>query len=101
MAISKQFSGYNQRSKFLIGKVSNFSPKTNPEVPYYQRIRHTKSKKPFSNRYYFSFDTQIIPYVLPGEVISISPIQSETFRLLSEINQSMITELGDYIILDS
>lgn len=97
MAISKQFSGYNQRSKFLVGKVSNFSPEPAPQVPYHQRLRHTKSKRSFQNRFLTSFDTQVIPYVLAGEILP--PI--ETFRLLSEINQSMITELGDYIILDS
>lgn len=97
MAISKQFSGYNNRSKFILGKTSKFSPEPTG-IKYYQKTKHTRDQGSLQDAFLAAFKTQIYPTILPGQVLP--SIGGETFRILSELSQPMLTEVGDYLIIE-
>lgn len=97
MAISKQFSGYNNKSRFLAGKTSKFSPEST-SIKYYQKTKHTRDQGSLQEAFLASFNSQIYPTILPGQLL---PAQTtETLRILSELSQPMLTEIGDYLILE-
>lgn len=97
MARDPQFYGYNNQAKFLAGKTSKFSPEPTA-IKYYQKTRHTRDQGSLQEAFLASFNSQVYPTILPGELLPVGDVQ--TFRILSEVSQPMLTEIGDYLILD-
>ena len=97
MARNPQFSGYNGQSKFLLGKASKLSPEPTG-ISYYQKIKHTKNQGSLQEKFLESFNSQVYPTILPGELLP--PFVPETFRILSELSEPMLTEVGDYLVLE-
>lgn len=95
MARDPQFYGYNNQAKFLAGKTSKFSPEPTG-IKYYQKTRHTRDQGSLQEAFLASFNSQVYPNILPQDYV----IVPETFRILSELSQPMLTEIGDYLILD-
>ena len=97
MARNPQFSGYNRQSKFLLGKASKLSPEPTG-IKYYEKTKHTRDQGSLQEAFLASFNSQVYPTILPGRLLP--PFVAETFRILSELSQPMLTEVGDYLILE-
>lgn len=93
------FYGYNKRSKFVIGKRSALAPEP-PGIKYFQKTRHTRNQGSLQEAFLATFNTQVYPTILPGLALSPLPAPLTSFRILTELSQSMLTEIGNYLIIE-
>lgn len=87
--------GVNQTSRFLIGMTSKLMPET-PGVPYYTNMKQTRAQGSLQDKFLQSFDSQVYPTVLPEAVQPTIPGN----LILSEFDNPLLTEIGDYLILE-
>lgn len=80
---------------FIGNKTSKFQPEP-PGTRYYIKTRHIVGAAP-ANSFLSSFNSQIVPTILPGVVppgeTPAPPVQ--TFRLLNESGQPLLTEFSN------
>jgi hypothetical protein len=83
--------GINSPSQFLVSRTSKFMP---PDlgIPYYVGMKHLRNGEALQNLFSFLFDSEVYP-ILPGE-------SEQTFRILTETSNFMVTEIGDYLVLE-
>lgn len=87
--------------EFLVSKTSELQPVIN-ESGYYTQKRHIRSAIPFSDRFIFSFDSQINPTILPGNLLGLSKSQVpiEVSYMLSELNEPLMSEDNNNLIIE-
>lgn len=88
--------GYNNESRYLLGKTSKFMPEPPKGPKYYQKTKHTRDQGSLEEKYLYTFNTTIYPTILPE-----APGLPETFRILSEFSFALLSELGEYLILET
>jgi hypothetical protein len=89
----------NQRnSTFLVGKASKFMPDTVTRPGYYTSTRHLKDEVIPEESFVSSFDSQVIPNILPGTT-QAGFVDTIVSYLATELNDTLTTEDGNNIIL--
>lgn len=87
--------GINSPSQFLAGRTSTFMP-PDPGIPYYVGMKHLRSGESLQNLFSFLFNAEVYP-IVPG---ALGQEGTQTFRILTEAANFMVTEIGDYLILE-
>lgn len=87
--------GINSPSQFLLGRTSKFMP-PDPGIPYYVGMKHLRNGEALQNLFSFLFNSEVYP-VLPG---AFGEGGEQTYKILAETTDFMITEIGDYLVLE-
>lgn len=86
---------YLKGGSFIANKMSKYQ-NSPPSIVYYTRLKYVGKRPGFSDRFQYAFDSQVVPTILPGVVPpSETPTPPQTFRLLNESGQALLTELSN------
>jgi len=88
--------GLDSPSRFLIGRTSKFQPETKVGPSYYTRMRQTRNIKAFQEGFLYSFDSQVYPTILPKD----TPVSILDKLILTEFEAPILTEIGDYLLIE-
>lgn len=86
-------------STFLVQKTSRLQA-TITGSGYYTTIKHLNSGVSFPNKALGSFNSQVVPTILPGTPVGISAAPVEISYVLSELDEPIITEDNNNIITE-
>ena len=87
--------GLNSPSRFLIGRTSKFQPE-DPGLSYYVGVRHTRGLRSLQDVFLYSFDSQIVPNLLPSD--PFGPFLDNL--ILTEFSNPLLTEIGQYLLIE-
>jgi len=83
--------GINSPSRFLVGRTSTFMP-PDPGIPYYVGMKHLRNGQSLQDLFLFLFNSSVYP-ILPDE-------DTRSYRILAETGAFLLTEIGEYLVLE-
>lgn len=83
--------GINSPSRFLVSRTSTFMP-PDPGIPYYVGMKHLRAGGSLQDLFLFLFNSSVYS-IIPDR-------DTRSFRILTETENFIVTEIGDYLILE-
>lgn len=83
--------GINSPSRFLVARTSTFMP-PDPGIPYYVGMKHLRAGGSLQDLFLFLFNSSVYS-IIPNS-------DTRSFRILTETSNFIVTEIGDYLILE-
>ena len=83
--------GINSPSRFLVARTSTFMP-PDPGIPYYVGMKHLRGGGSLQDLFLFLFNSSVYP-IIPDR-------DTRSFRILAETGDYIVTEIGEYLILE-